>query len=201
MDRDLLKALREQTQTLHRQLDGHEVLKPLMSPELCSTSYTNALKALYLPQKTLETILLTHLSTFFPHYIYAARYPLIEKDLTQFNSQPADIFISTINISNISQIIGILYVLEGSKLGAKEILRHIESKRLPTHFFQSALEVNQSGWKGFAELTHLEAINASETVTAAVDAFNLFIDALSHNTPHSETRNQTCLINSKLQLA
>lgn len=115
MDRDLLKALREQTQTLHRQLDGHEVLKPLVSPELCSTSYANALKALYFPQKTLETILLTHLSNFFPHYIYAARYPLIEKDLTQFNSQPADILISTINISNISQIIGILYVLEGSK--------------------------------------------------------------------------------------
>ncbi|MCD8512502.1 MAG: biliverdin-producing heme oxygenase [Nitrincola sp.] len=201
MDRELLEALRTQTQTLHRQLDSHEVLKPLVSPELCSTSYANALKALYFPQKTLETILLTHLSNFFPHYIYTARYPLIEKDLIQFNNHPADIFLSTKDISNKSKILGTLYVLEGSKLGAKQILRQLEKKRLPTRFFESALADNQSGWKGFAELTHSEAINATETVAAAVDAFNLFIEALSQNLTNSETRNETCLINSKLQLA
>lgn len=201
MDRLLLEALRAQTQTLHRQLDSHEVLQPLMSSELCPTNYVSALKALYLPQKTLENNLLSHLSTFFPNYIYTARYPLIEKDLMELDDVADDLLLSTKKLSNQSRILGALYVLEGSKLGARHILRHLKDKRLPTHFFQSALEDNQSGWKGFAELTHSEAINATETVAAAVDAFNLFIVALSQNLTNSETRNQTCLINSKLQHA
>ncbi|TVQ66481.1 MAG: hypothetical protein EA373_13360, partial [Oceanospirillales bacterium] len=171
MNRALLEQLRHHTQALHSQLDGHRLLKVLIQNDLSKKEYTESLKALYTPQKSLELNLVAALSIYFPSYQYSLRYPFIEKDLIQLNEQPADNPILELNISNPSMALGILYVLEGSKLGGRYILRCLSDKQLPTAFFQSAINDQTSGWKGFTELTAIKNIEEEQVVSAAKVGF------------------------------
>lgn len=186
MNRALLEQLRHHTQALHNQLDGHWLLKVLVQNDLTKKEYIESLKALYSPQKALELNLVASLSLYFPSYQYTLRYPLIEKDLIQLNEQPADIPILELNISNPSMALGMLYVLEGSKLGGRYILRCLSDKHLPTAFFQSAIHDQASGWKGFTELTTIKNVDEEQVVSAAKVAFECFIHSLQ-----SMSRNRT----------
>lgn len=186
MNRDLLENLRHHTDLLHSHLDGHKILNVLVNNKLTTEEYITSLQALYPPQKALEINLVSALSLYFPSYQYTLRYPLIEKDLIQLNEQPADNPILELNISNPSMALGILYVLEGSKLGGRYILRCLSDKHLPTAFFQSAIHDQASGWKGFTELTTIKNIDEEQVVSAAKVAFECFIHSLQ-----SMSRNST----------
>lgn len=181
MNRALLELLRSHTQPLHRHLDSHECLNVLLQPKLTEEAYIRSLQALYLPQKTLELSLMTAISLFFPGYHYPLRYPYIEKDLAQLHVQSSDVAVADLRLTSPSKTLGILYVLEGSKLGAKQISRCLSGQKLPTFFFQSAINDESCGWKSFTELTQLNSIKPDDVVNAAKQGFECFIHSLEHD--------------------
>lgn len=181
MNRSLLMLLRAETETLHSQLDSHPLLNVLLNNNLTKRQYAQSLQALYLPQKTLELSLVSAMSLFFPQHQYALRYSLIEQDLFQLNSPIADKPISDLGLSSPSIALGILYVLEGSKLGAKHILRSLADQPIPKRFFQSSIHDQGSGWKGFTGLTEHNNIEPNEVVSGAKIGFTCFIRSLEQS--------------------
>lgn len=181
MNRVLLSELRTHTQPMHVQLDSHPVLKQLLEPNLTTDDYANALSALYPPQKTLEHIVITHLVSCFPTYSYVCRYPLIQQDLYQLNWQSFSETLPFICIDSPSKLLGVLYVLEGARLGSKQILLHLSDKKLPTRFFQAGVDPTGSGWKGLMQLMLMSDLSSEEVIEAAKAGFNCYIKALAQH--------------------
>lgn len=112
-----------------------------------------------------------------PGYQYQSYFPFIEKDLAKFSFHSADKTASDFCVSNPSKAFGFLYVLAGSKLGAKQICKCIQYKSLNL-FFQSAITDGCSDWKGFTELTQTKNVEPDDVVAYAVKVFKCFIHSL-----------------------
>ena len=179
MNRILLEQLRQYTQNKHHLLDSHPLLKVLTDPNISQDQYSHALQALYAPHKQLELSLVVPLNLHFPDYHYQLRYPDIEKDLSQLQVDYADIAIQGLPISSPSEVVGLLYVLEGSRLGARHILCRLTGTQLPQEYFSGALNESASGWKGFTELTKEETLEYDQVVLSAQQGFDCFIHSLA----------------------
>ncbi len=179
MNRVLLEQLRQHTQDKHHLLDSHPLLEMLTNPNISQDQYRHALQALYAPHKQLELSLVVPLNLHFPDYHYQLRYPDIEKDLSQLQVDYADIAIQGLPISSPSEVVGLLYVLEGSRLGARHILCRLTGTQLPQEYFSGALNESASGWKGFTELTKEETLEYDQVVLSAQQGFDCFIHSLA----------------------
>ena len=181
MNFNTLDILRTQTNQLHKKLDSHELLSALINPNISKKEYIQSLSALYKPQKDLEICTLIALSKYFPGYDYRKRYPYIEKDLYNMNSEPVVYEPLGFSINSKSELLGYLYVLEGSKLGAKSILKNLSKKDLPICFFSSACNKEGSNFSFFIKLiADVDDICDKQLSNAAINAFNMFINAIPH---------------------
>lgn len=179
MPDEALLALRQATAPLHQQLDQHRVLKPLMSASLSPAQYAVALASLLRPQQVLEEALQQALTQYYPEYRYALRYPWLQQDLQELGQpcpEASDLNFSIHGETQGIGVLGLLYVLEGSRLGAQVMLKNLRRCALPCAFFASALNSETEGWPGFLQLLrHTPQQDFSAAVETAVDAFHLLL--------------------------
>lgn len=175
----LLEQLRSQTHALHQQVDSNSALTQLTQADLTVGQYAQILNKLYQPQRSLEKVLLPALDLFVPNYDLQARYHLIERDLVELGYPVQKVENIKLNINSQSEAIGILYVLEGSKLGGRFILSNLK-KVLPeqSHHFFSSSDLSA---KSFRERLTQASSGLSEAdyeraVFSAQNAFECFLD-------------------------
>lgn len=181
MSHELLTALRENTHALHQELDHHPMMALLLKPELTTAAYANTLAWLYPLQSALEG----HLGVLLPRYTHdielASRIPALADDLNQLNAQPqplpADIQLTL--TPSLGTVAGMLYVLNGARLGSAHIARRIQhtSPHLPSRYFAEANGAFH--WPFTLKLIdHLENSEYSDCKVAAEAVFRWYIKVM-----------------------
>lgn len=173
--------LKRETRADHRRLDQHPVLKSLLKRDLTLPEYATALSALYVPIASLEEMLSSGLIAHGADYSLTRRADLLKVDIDQLGRQvktPHGVSIP----QSMASIIGMLYVLEGSRLGGAMIARKVKSvmeNEVPLRFF-SAYPLHAAQWENFwlfAEC-HCPPATWPAVLAGAQQAFLLFMQEL-----------------------
>ena len=146
MSHKLLVALRERTHTLHHELDHHPMMALLLQPQVEASAYANTLAWLYPLQAAFEQQLVHNMPLRIPMLALAPRLPALEQDLQQLNTAPQQLpeavlaEFSVANVPTVGTIAGMLYVLNGARLGSAHIARRLQqtSPDLPCQYFAQA---------------------------------------------------------------
>lgn len=180
----LLATLRQATRQDHRALDHHPRLVRLVRPGLDLTGYTDSLLALASPQAALEARVAADLAHLGHDYPLAPRLPALERDLAQLGAASR----SSLGLAPVAEVtpaalLGRLYVLEGSRLGARPIAARVRAslgEAAPLAYFGNAAgEQRWSGFLAFAASVQHDSATADRAGTAAREAFALFQAALA----------------------
>lgn len=175
-------CLRQATRDTHHSLDSHPVLRPLVSPGLTSEDYLQALLALYSAQCRLEEAIARGLYHLQLDYPLQPRAPALADDLTSMGqSLPTIDKTPMLTVCQPGQLIGLLYVLEGARLGSRVIARNVHRSlgdRVPSGYFSIAEEAEN--WNAFWQFAELHCPDAEQpaAMTAADAAFQLFLSGL-----------------------
>lgn len=185
----LAQSLKQATLVDHHQVDHHAALRDLLRPEVTLAHYGAALACLYPAIAGLEQALSQaterHLG-----YTLTLREPLLRRDLQQLNQPvlPAWRFAAPMNVY---EWVGMLYVLEGSRLGGEVIARHTQrylGERIPCRFFTQT-PLTPAAWAGFWHFA--EAACPADvwplTIKGARYAFQEFTEALTKALPATTT--------------
>lgn len=188
----ILQKLKEATSSLHQQTEALANGNRLVSGSISLPAYILLLQANYRIYHALETSfapwsawIATHLRS------YHDKSPWLREDLLQLEAElPAGDF-SGISIENAESLLGCLYVVEGSMLGGRYILKSMkknpELKHLPHRFFQGYGDQTGPHWKAFTD-TCRAFINTPEqemqTISSAKAAFSFFHAVYSTSKMH-----------------
>ncbi|GHA08996.1 biliverdin-producing heme oxygenase [Oceanisphaera arctica] len=178
----LAACLRQATRDAHRRLDSHSVLRPLISPRLSYEEYTMALLALYPAQCRLEEAVARGLHTQLLDYPLRPRAPALADDLVSMSqSLPVIVETVTLEVCRPGQLIGLLYVLEGARLGSRIIAHNVHrtlGKQVPSRYFTVAQD--DDSWSAFWQFAerHCPEQEQMAAVSAASAAFQLFLSGL-----------------------
>lgn len=180
--------LRQHTHAAHVALNHHPMLSGITHPGYPLLRY-QALLAAYLPLYAgLEAAIEQYLSAYPAVFDYRPRRKLhwLVSDLAFFGHHPAPTPAATAPISNLAELIGVLYVIEGSTLGggliARLITQHlgIDANRGGAFFNAYGVDT-QTRWQGFCVFIEtIAAYPAQQALAAqrAVATFKQFQQAL-----------------------
>ncbi len=178
----LATCLRQATHDAHRRLDSHSVLRPLISPGLSHEEYKRALLALYPAQYRLEKSIARGLDTLHQDYPIRPRAPALANDLASMAQPlPALDEMLTLEVCRSGQLIGLLYVLEGARLGSRIIAHNVHrtlGRQVPSTYFTVAQD--EGSWSAFWQFAerHCPETEQVAAVVAAECAFRLFLSCL-----------------------
>lgn len=184
----LLATLRQATRQDHRALDHHPRLARLVRPGLDLAGYTDSLLALASAQAALEDRVAAQLAQLGHDYPLAPRMPALARDLARLDAAPP----SPLGLAPEAEpapatLLGRLYVLEGSRLGARPIAARVHASlgEAPLAYFGDAAgEQRWPGFLAFAARLYRDGAAADRAGSAAREAFALFQAALA---PATET--------------
>lgn len=185
--------LRQATHDQHVRLNHHPMLSGLLQPAYPLVRYRCLIAAYFRIYRAIEEVIMRYVENSEGQFDYAARRKLswLAEDLNYFQ----DTSFSHCNspelrlpaVENAGQLIGILYVIEGSTLGGRVILRALSEHHslcgsAGARFFQGYGEQTQSNWQEF--LRFAESIGICENmrraaIQSAREIFKLFEDALN----------------------
>jgi heme oxygenase (biliverdin-IX-beta and delta-forming) len=182
----------EATRAEHERVEG---LLPLASPELTLPQYVTLLQGLLSIYTDLEARIDTHLPALEQlEFDWQGRrkLPLLQRDLTSL-AQPVHGAASALRsgaiprLSQLSQALGCLYVMEGATLGGKLISRNVEQvlgirSDCGASFFNCYGPATGAKWQIFCAVLERSLGNdsaRSEAAAAAVATFQLFVDRLA----------------------
>lgn len=175
----------------------------LVQPDLTRAAYRHTLEALYGFQAPVERCLLREVPSAFPTFSMAerSRVRYLEQDLIALGSDPRRIPLATLTQTPASapELLGWLYVVEGSTLGGRLLCRRIgETLRLqPDHglaFFHGYGDATAARWREV--LTLLAAFDEAQVeatgsvVGAARCAFSTLHTWLDQYVPIDHTAPQ-----------
>ena len=174
-----LQRLRSETAPQHQQLEQNPLSAALMRPDVRKDDYAAYLSYMYRVIEYCE-------QTVFPAIKDIAdtsgrhKLPALAADLAFLGKTPhSEDFVITPGPLSAAQAMGYMYVIEGSTLGGRVILKHI-SKTIPVNatagaaYFHGYEDETGSRWKNFLqELTDFTVNNRCEeaVITAATHAF------------------------------
>ncbi len=184
----LLARLRDATQHDHLRLDRHPRLSRLLKSDLNLEGYADSLAGLHGAQSRLEDAVrlgLEALDFALPAseaYRLDARGPALRDDIERLGAETGGCYLSPLAApERLETLIGLLYVLEGSRLGAPIIARHVRASlgpMAPLRFFTEADGANcWPSFRAFAK-QHESLVSAEETAQNAKAAFALFQHSL-----------------------
>lgn len=196
-DNDTLHAkLREATRNLHRRLDHHPLLAPLVQPGLDQRRYGDALLALYGVHAPLEEAIAAFFNRQHPgifDYASRSKTPALTADLAELGRMPSPmskpVTVPIHPIGSLAESVGVLYPLEGSMLGAQVILRQLPTgsgNHLPTRFFSCYGDQAHVRWRSFLTWadTHCPAAHHDIAIAAAQRVFTTIADHLDFMAQH-----------------
>ena len=189
---ELRIRLRDATAPLHSQLNQQSLLAALLSKDFPLGHYQQLLGTYYSLYDQLEVDIKRYISQQPIAFDYQPRYkaPLLLKDLTYWQLQPSALGcqVARPEITNLGQLLGILYVLEGSTLGASFIAKHLQQSygytpSAGSAFFSGYGEHTQNYWQSF--ITYINGYSEQpDLVAQAIDAacltFSCFTQALAN---------------------
>ncbi len=169
--------LREATRSAHRTLDHHPVLAPLTRSPLSVAAYAKALAALHGPQQAIERML----GSFAPGTQFPPRLADLDRDLALLGLSPFPLMAEIPQCVSEPQLMGALYVIEGSNLGGAVIARQLTLSlpiAVPRDFFEKSGGPPRWGdfWRFAAE--HCLAENIAIIEDSACKIFNLYKEHL-----------------------
>lgn len=147
----LHECLRGACKAPHRTLDHHPLLMPLLREGLTLEGYGDALVALHGVFDALELRLHTHVLLPFP-YAVCPKLPALNADLAELKRHPLTTSVEWPMPGNLSQLVGMLYTLEGSGMGGQAIARHLRQSSAaayPLRFFGGNGEDPMLRWQQF----------------------------------------------------
>jgi heme oxygenase len=177
-------ALRQATRESHHVIDHHPLMAPLVRSDLTRQEYTRALVALDWLHAPLQCELATALAEFSGEFELADRVAWLHKDLialgaTASGPQPAW---TPPRLDGSAELIGALYVIEGSTLGGQVIARRIEaslglSATSGARFFNGWGAETEARWQRFWDFAGTRCTGEAGLALATATATSLF-DAL-----------------------
>lgn len=184
----ILKQLKDSTFSEHKSLESLYPFNRLIRTDLTRGDYFCALKILYAVHASLD-----HNTSQIPEIQRLQAGILSTKDalLKDLNDEKADKFRTQwadqpsvdIELSCDGQLAGALYVLEGSKLGARLILRELEKRpdqqSLPLRYYQVA--ANDRSWKSFGDTLERLALENKIEINACISGAKATFAALIHS--------------------
>lgn len=175
----LLDSLRRHTRADHHGLDKHPMLVRLVRPGLDLDDYAETLSAMHPAQQELEGLAakaIRHLALAYP---FAPRVDRLEADLARLGlSSPAATGRGPEPPPTLAELVGLLYVLEGSRLGARIIAERVRASLgdgIPSTFFDNA--DGERAWPVFCDfaVAHCPMEEAELAIHAARRAFGHFL--------------------------
>ncbi len=193
---ELRSRLREATAPLHSQLNQQPLLAALLGKELPLADYQQLLGTYYSLYHQLEAAIKLYITQQPIDFDYQPRYktPLLLNDLTYRHIQPEPLScqIALPDITSLGQLLGILYVLEGSTLGANFIAQHLKlnygyTRSTGSDFFSGYGEQTQSHWQSF--ISYLNSFSEqTDLATTAIDAACLSFDCFNQALTNTQVR-------------
>ncbi|CAD0007246.1 biliverdin-producing heme oxygenase [Flavobacterium chungangense] len=150
-----LSDLKNKTSDSHRKLESLPISASILSPHMKISDYIHYLSLMYDVHKNTENVIFPLLSEIITDLHERKKSHLIEDDLNflKFNKRDSNSVFDTQEIT-IPFALGILYVIEGSSLGGRFILKNIS--KIPgldngqgTVYFQGYGDTTSNFWKNF----------------------------------------------------
>lgn len=189
---ELHKDLREATKALHHRLDHHPLLAPLVRPGLTIGRYGDALDVLHdvfaAAESLIETFLAGHPGLF--DYASRRKLPALRADLAALGRAPRNRPPSLPAPASIAELVGLLYAVEGTTMGARHIVRQLCRQawdgRLPMRFFHGYGERTAALWNEFLAFADSRCPTADRPLAAATAAslFQAVMDHLDETAGH-----------------
>ncbi len=188
---ELRDRLREATAPLHKQLDQQPLLVALLGKELPLADYQQLLGIYYSLYHQLEAAIKAYLSLQPIAFDYQPRYktPLLLNDLKYWHITPEPLRCQLVlpELNSLGALLGLLYVLEGSSLGANFIAQHLQltygyTRSTGSDFFSAYGEQTTTHWQSF--ISYLNSFSDQPDLAAiAIDtaclSFACFNQALN----------------------
>ncbi len=174
--------LKKATRAAHETTEALSYSSQILGGSLKLSQYYHLLSTHYVVHQVVMKAIDAHLPAGHElrHFLDLAAYQVIEQELPQlkqcsFSPLPSSLFSSSVTWT-VGHSCGALYVLEGSRLGARIILKHLpKSKALSHlsqfHFYQQQTSVDRSRWKTFLGLLD-KYLTSPKTIEEAVLAAN-----------------------------
>lgn len=162
-----IAALKSETGALHAVLDGETLIRHLMATSLQPATYADILARMFLAWSVCERLLAAgqeaqigrpqwfdlqhyHLSDFLLADLESLAPDQVEEIQALCRRTPVPL-----SLCSEEQVVGVCYVLMGSRLGARSILRTLESADPQivgaTRFFRASVENSAQLWTSFCQ--------------------------------------------------
>lgn len=141
--------LKQTIQKAHQELDKQPILSALQG-DVSVEEYGNALAALHGFYANVEKNVMTFFAneTIFFDYQSRLKTPLLEHDLKMLGKTPFVPKIEFPTPKNVAELVGMIYVLEGSTMGGQFLAQKIGNK-FPIHFFTGYGANTAQKWQEF----------------------------------------------------
>lgn len=183
--------LRKATHAQHISLNKHAMLADLTSPDLAMPVYRMLLIAYAELYQSVEAQIEQFLATHPVIFDYTRKLPWLRADLKFFNIE-LDVADSVVQpmlmpeITQFGQLVGVLYAIEGSTLGAQFISRHLQEyhglgEESGARFFTGYAENTQPRWQEYIEFSEIiagDAVQCQAAAQAACATFQSFNQVL-----------------------
>lgn len=191
----LLEQLRAATAALHSHLDRHTMMSELMSADLTEARYRQILQHMYPAHQQLESAVQQGAQELRLGYPLQARLAWLDDDLIKLQcdiptmaavknmTNQAELThsetMAPVAIGSLPALVGWLYVLEGSRLGAAVIAKRLQRQlpNSPCSFFSRSIA--PQAWSQFLLFAQqVAAADSDEVIDAAQQAFTSYIEQL-----------------------
>lgn len=181
-----MKRLRQATATQHQRTEAAMPSEALLNGTLGTAAYARLLARQFLIYQNLEAHLATALSPY-PELagFFQAKTPWLAADLQQLDTPRPPALPHQHPQHTAAQLLGLLYVLEGSMLGGqvilKSLLKNPHLRHLSHSFYRGNGPRTGARWQQFRSLA-VRTVSPEaepEAVAAANHAFRFFLENLS----------------------
>ena len=185
----ILENLKKRTEKLHREVEADNLAKYILDHTITRSQYANLLLANFVAYNAIETKAQKNkylLPTSLMQFADEAKSTALRTDLKQLGiATNPELLTADFEINSLSQLIGMIYVSEGSMMGGMLIARHLDKcenldSQLEHHFFNGKTKDILNRWKSFTAAVN-DAVFTEEEIDKAVETanatFKLFDDA------------------------
>ncbi|WP_394772830.1 biliverdin-producing heme oxygenase [Flavobacterium sp.] len=178
---DFLEKLKNQTAQAHKKLESLPVSASILSPNMEMGDYYNYLSLMYDVHISIQEVVFPLLADLIPDLKEREKTQLINDDFAYLNyKKNKTIPVLTKSDISIPFALGILYVVEGSSLGGRFILKNLETIPGLDHqkgvaYFTGYGNKTGSYWKNFLNILtsyQEQNNNEDEIIKGAVYAFD-----------------------------
>lgn len=179
---NIITQLRTHTSILHSELEKTPISVALLDERVSTQSYVNYLQKMREIVAFYESKVFPALANILPDLPQRKKLPLIDEDLSYLpsaNVELAAFETSSVKNPSIGYALGCMYVMEGSTLGGKVILKHVSKtlgivpKQGGSYFAGYGEEIGHY-WKTFLQTLQEYSINHDcdrDVITGAKDTF------------------------------